>query len=73
MELANWNKIKAKRFELNVEGYTETDGEEPYFLTPYFGVLPENVDAIRAVLNTTTREESIKKTNDSLCIGGPTS
>ena len=44
MELANWNKIKAKRFELNVEGYTETDGEEPYFLTPYFGVLPENVD-----------------------------
>tara|TARA_B100002051_G_C16550212_1_gene542190 strand:+ start:68 stop:838 length:771 start_codon:yes stop_codon:yes gene_type:complete len=44
LELANWNKIKAKRFELNVEGYTETDGEEPYFLTPYFGVLPENVD-----------------------------
>ena len=36
-------------------------------------VLPENVDAIRAVLNTTSREESIKKTNDSLCIGGPTS
>jgi glyceraldehyde-3-phosphate dehydrogenase (NAD(P)) len=36
-------------------------------------VLPENVDAIRAVLNTATREESIKKTNDSLCIGGPTS
>ena len=44
MELANWNKIKAKRFELDVEGYTETDGDEPYFLTPYFGVLPENVD-----------------------------
>ena len=36
-------------------------------------VLPENVDAIRAVLNTATREESIKTTNDSLCIGGPTS
>ena len=36
-------------------------------------VLPENVDAIRAVLNTATREESIKKTNDSLCIGGPIS
>ena len=44
MELANWNKIKVKRFELDVEGYTETTGEEPYFLTPYFGVLPENVD-----------------------------
>ncbi len=36
-------------------------------------VLPENVDAIRSVLQTSPREESIKKTNDSLCIGGPTS
>lgn len=36
-------------------------------------VLPENIDAIRATLQTNTREESIKKTNDSLCIGGPTS
>ncbi len=45
MELANWNKIKEKRFELHVEGYTETDSDEPYFLTPYFGELPENVDS----------------------------
>ena len=36
-------------------------------------VLPENIDTIRATLQTNTREESIKKTNDSLCIGGPTS
>ncbi|PPR76754.1 MAG: hypothetical protein CFH01_01849 [Alphaproteobacteria bacterium MarineAlpha2_Bin1] len=45
MELANWNKIKEKRFELHVEGYTETDSDEPYFLTPYFGELPENIDS----------------------------
>ena len=34
-------------------------------------VLPENVDAIRAVLQTKTRDESMKTTNDTLCIGGP--
>ena len=45
MELADWNKIKEKRFELHVDGYTETDSEEPYFLTPYFGELPENIDS----------------------------
>ncbi len=34
-------------------------------------VLPENVDAIRAVLQTKTRDESMKITNDTLCISGP--
>ena len=36
-------------------------------------VLPENIDAIRAILQTTSRDESIKKTNDSLDIKGPIS
>jgi len=36
-------------------------------------VLPENVDAVRAILQTASREESIKKTNDSLGIKGPVS
>jgi len=44
LEIANWPDIASKRFILDVEGYTQTDGDQSYFLTPYFGLLPENVD-----------------------------
>lgn len=33
-----------RRQLLMVEGYTETDSDESYYVTPYFGALPTNVD-----------------------------
>ena len=45
MEIVSWQEILPKRFLLDVEGYTETKSDQNYFLTPYFGSLPQNIDS----------------------------
>jgi glyceraldehyde-3-phosphate dehydrogenase (NAD(P)) len=54
------------------ESITVEGGDELYLFQAIHqesDVVPENVDAIRAVLGTADRRESIERTNDALGMG----
>ena len=44
MDLINRTEAIKNRQQLVVPGYTETDSGESYYITPYLGSLPANVD-----------------------------
>lgn len=43
-ETITYQETLARRQLLMVDGYTETASDESYYVTPYFGALPTNVD-----------------------------